>query len=55
MACPEPLGSLESRFFAALEGAQSFSFLVGGLALTYRLEDRIGAMVFVPDSTSVEE
>ncbi len=51
MACPDPIGTFESRFFAALEGAQSFGFVVGKLAVTYRADDRIGTMVFVSDST----
>jgi heat shock protein HslJ len=51
MACPDPIGSFEGRFLAALEDAQSFGFMVGKLVLTTKVEDRVGTMVFVSDST----
>jgi heat shock protein HslJ len=51
MACPDPVGSFEVRYLAALDGAQTFGFLVGKLSLGYRIGDRMGVMVFAPDST----
>jgi heat shock protein HslJ len=51
MACPDPVGSFEVRYLAALDGAQAFGFLVGKLSLSYRIGERTGVMLFSPDST----
>ena len=48
MACPEPASSVEERFLTQLGGVTRYGFVLGHLALTYRLDDRIGVMLFDP-------
>jgi heat shock protein HslJ len=47
MACPDPASTVEARYMRQLEAATKFGFLLGRLALTYRLDDgAVGAMLF---------
>lgn len=48
MACPEPAASVESRFLAQLGGVTKYGFLLGRLALSYQIDDRLGVMLFEP-------
>lgn len=57
MACPGPAGILERRFFEALSGASSYSFLAGRLVLSCNTKDGMVALVFTEstaDPTEVE-
>lgn len=47
MACGEPKDSLETRFLSQLNGVTKFSFVATELALTYRVGDKIGTMLFM--------
>lgn len=47
MVCPDPASTVEERYMRQLAGATKFGFLLGRLALTYRLDDgTVGAMLF---------
>jgi heat shock protein HslJ len=48
MACPEPAASVEQRFLSQLGRVMKYGFALGRLALTYRLDDEIGVMLFEP-------
>jgi heat shock protein HslJ len=46
MACPEPAGGFEGRFFSALQAANRFGFLLGNLVLDYGKGDVRDTMIF---------
>jgi heat shock protein HslJ len=46
MACPEPAGGFEDRFFSALQAANRFGFLLGDLVLDYGRGDARETMIF---------
>jgi heat shock protein HslJ len=46
MACPEPAGGFEDRFFSALQTASRFGFLLGNLVLDYGKGDARETMIF---------
>jgi heat shock protein HslJ len=46
MACPDPAGAIETRFLGQLEGAHSFGFAAGQLALSWESETGGGVMLF---------
>lgn len=48
MACPEPAASVEDRFLSQLGGVTKYGFLLGRLALSYQIDDRLGVMLFEP-------
>ncbi|HSG81387.1 MAG TPA: META domain-containing protein, partial [Gemmatimonadota bacterium] len=48
MACPGDVMELETRYLTALANVQSYSFLAGQLALTYRSDDDFLALLFEP-------
>jgi heat shock protein HslJ len=47
MACDAPKDSVETRFLSQLSGVTRFSFVATELALTYRVGDKIGTMLFI--------
>lgn len=46
MACPDPAGGFEDRYFSALQSATRFGFLLGNLVLHYGKEDERDTMIF---------
>ncbi|MBP2677894.1 MAG: hypothetical protein H6Q82_959 [Deltaproteobacteria bacterium] len=46
MACPDPAGEFEDRFFSALQASNRFGFLLGNLALHYGKGDARDTMIF---------
>ena len=46
MACPDPLMSLEQRYFKLLSGVTRYSFIMGHLALSWQSENEYGTMIF---------
>jgi heat shock protein HslJ len=46
MACPDPAGGFEDRYFSALQAADRFSFLLGNLVLHYGKGDARETMMF---------
>jgi heat shock protein HslJ len=46
MACPDPAGEFEDRYFHALQTANRFGFLLGNLVLHYGKEDARETMMF---------
>lgn len=47
MACPPPLSTIEDQFLARLAVVDSWSFLVGRLALSYELDGERGALILI--------
>jgi heat shock protein HslJ len=52
MACPEKIMALEHRYLEALENVTRYSFVAGKLALTWRKDDKLGTLLFVPAQTN---
>jgi heat shock protein HslJ len=48
MACPPPQSEVEAEYLARLNSVESWSFLMGRLALTHRHEDGFASLIFVP-------
>jgi len=48
MSCSKAVMQMERRYFDALSGVMSYSFLFGKLALTWQKGKKVDAMVFVP-------
>ena len=49
MACPDPIASQETTFFAALNNAQQWGYVFGDLAIYYEADgDGYGRLLFVP-------
>ncbi len=48
MACAEEAMELETQYLQALGGAESYGFLAGRLALSYRVQDGIQTLLFDP-------
>ena len=46
MACPAPQAAAEDRYLEALANVTQFSFVLGKLALSYRLGDDHGSLMF---------
>jgi len=46
MACPDPAGGFEDRYFSALQAANRFGFLLGNLVLHYGKWDARETMIF---------
>ena len=46
MACPDPAGGFEDRYFSALRAANRFGFLLGNLVLHYGKGDARETMIF---------
>jgi heat shock protein HslJ len=46
MACPDPAGGFEDRYFSALQAANRFGFLLGNLVLHYGKGDARETMIF---------
>jgi len=46
MVCPDPLMSLEQRYFKLLSGVTRYSFVTGQLALSWQSADEQGTMFF---------
>jgi putative lipoprotein len=46
MACPDPAGGFEDRYFSALQAANRFGFLLGNLVLHYGKGDTRETMMF---------
>ena len=46
MACPDPAGGFEDRYFSALQAANRFAFLLGNLVLHYGKGDARDTMIF---------
>ena len=46
MACPDPAGGFEDRYFSALQAADRFGFLLGNLVLHYGKGDARETMMF---------
>ena len=46
MACPDPAGGFEDRYFSALQAANRFGFLLGNLVLHYGKGDAREIMIF---------
>ena len=46
MSCPPPEAAAEKRYLRALESAIQYSFLLGKLAVSYRLDDEHGTLIF---------
>lgn len=46
MACPDPAGGFEDRYFSALQAANRFGFLLGNLVLHYGKLDARETMIF---------
>ncbi len=46
MACPDPLMSLEQRYFKLLSGVTRYSFIMGHLALSWHSENEHSTMIF---------
>jgi len=46
MACPNPAGGFEDRYFSALQAANRFGFLLGNLVLHYGKGDARETMIF---------
>ena len=46
MACPAPQMEAENRFFKALGGAVQYSFLLGRLAIAYKLDESLSLLIF---------
>ncbi len=46
MACPDPAGGFEDRYFSALQAANRFGFLLGNLVLHYGKGDARETMMF---------
>ena len=46
MACPDPAGGFEDRYFSALQAANRFGFLLGNLVLHYGMGDARETMMF---------
>ena len=46
MACPDPAGGFEGRYFSALQTANRFGFLLGDLVLHYGKGDARETMIF---------
>jgi heat shock protein HslJ len=46
MACPDPAGGFEDRYFSALQTANRFGFLLGNLVLHYGKDDARETMMF---------
>jgi heat shock protein HslJ len=46
MACPDPAGGFEDRYFSALQAADRFGFLLGNLVLHYGKGDARETMIF---------
>jgi len=46
MACPDPAGGFEDRYFSALQAANRFGFLLGDLVLHYGKGDARDTMIF---------
>jgi heat shock protein HslJ len=46
MACPDPAGGFEDRYFSALQSANRFGFLLGNLVLHYEKGDAKETMIF---------
>jgi hypothetical protein len=46
MACPDPAGDFERRYYSALQTANRFGFLLGNLVLHYRMGDAGDTMIF---------
>jgi heat shock protein HslJ len=50
MACPEPAGGFEDRYFSALQAANRFGFLLGNLLLHYGKGSELETMTFEPEA-----
>jgi heat shock protein HslJ len=48
MACPEEIMALENRYRQALGYVTRYSFVAGKLALTWRKDDTLGTLLFIP-------
>jgi heat shock protein HslJ len=46
MACPPPQAAAEQRYLRALTNATQYSFVLGKLAISYRLDDDHGTLIF---------
>ena len=46
MACPDPAGGFEDRYYSALQATNRFGFLLGNLVLHYGWGDERDAMIF---------
>jgi heat shock protein HslJ len=46
MACPDPAGGVEDRYFSALQAANRFGFLLGNLILHYGEGDARDTLIF---------
>jgi heat shock protein HslJ len=46
MACPPPQAAAEDRYLRALKNATQYGFILGKLALSYRLDDNHGTLMF---------
>lgn len=46
MACPPPQMEAEDRYLKALEKAGQFSYLLGGLAISYKMDDKHNTLIF---------
>jgi len=46
MACPDPAGGFEDRYFTSLKAANRFGFLLGNLVLHYGKGDARETMIF---------
>jgi len=46
MACPDPAGRFEDRYFSALQAANRFGFLLGNLVLHYGKGDARDTLIF---------
>jgi len=50
MACPDPAGGFEDRYFSTLQAANRFGFLLGNLVLHYGKGDARETMLFEADA-----
>jgi heat shock protein HslJ len=50
MACPEPAGGFEDRYFSALQAANRFGFLLGNLLLHYGKGSERETLTFEPEA-----
>jgi heat shock protein HslJ len=46
MACPDPAGGFEDRYYSALQATNRFGFLLGNLVLHYGRGDARDTMIF---------
>ena len=51
MACPPPQAAAETRYLRALTNATQYSFVLGKLAISYRLDDNHGTLIFEQTTT----